>query len=198
MTEYWVEEDIRPVSHEDSDRLLIENLEPIVDALKQEGIISWHFLREDDNWRGTEKVLHIRLRFKVNDLEQLKKIEGVLKRELDTLQQNRAIIDHYVGSHGNPVGRHEDYYQGENAVFDEHAENPKGWSFVERYLEIGSEMALLLIKGRLGRIQLGSEYGFYKISHCFPNQCRHYPARVTINGDPNWVAYNIAEPTDLT
>jgi len=166
MTEYWVEEDIRPVSHGDSDRLLIENIEPIVDALKKEGIASWHFLRECDNWRGAEDVLHIRLRFKANDSEQLKKIEGILKKELDALQQNGAIVDHYVGSHGNPVERHEEYYQGENAGFDEHAENPKGWSLFERYLEVGSEMALLLIKGRLGRIQLGPNYGFDKISHC--------------------------------
>ena len=56
MTEYWMEENIRPVSHQDSDRLLIEDLEPIVDALKQKGVISWHFLREGDGWRETHQL----------------------------------------------------------------------------------------------------------------------------------------------
>ena len=64
MSEYWVEENIRPRSHQDSDRLLIDDLEPIINVLKQKGIISWHFLREDSNWRGSQNIRHIRLRFR--------------------------------------------------------------------------------------------------------------------------------------
>lgn len=176
MSEYWVEEDIRPLSHQDSDRLLIEDIEPIIDALKKKGILSWHFLREDDNWRGSQNIRHIRLRFKAKNLKDLKKIRLFLKKKLDILQQNGIIIEHYVGIHGVPVRFYKDYYKGgASEAFDEQAPNPKGWSLVEKSLEIGSEMALLLINGRMNRIQLGREYGFYKISHLFPNQCRHYP-----------------------
>ena len=193
MTEYWVEENIRPVSHQDSDRLLIEDLEPVVYALKQRGTISWHFLREDRNWRGSQNIQHIRLRFKVDSLNQLKKIRRLLKRRLDILQQNGVLIEHYVGRHGKPVRRYRDYYQGgASEAFDEQVSNPKGWSLVEKFLEIGSELALLLIKGRMNRVQLGHDYTFYKISHLFPNQCRHYPHPTRT---PNWIAYNIANPS---
>lgn len=197
MTEYWVEENIRPVSLEASDTFLINDIEPIVNALKQEGIVSWHYLREGDGWRTDQAIKHIRLRFKANSLEHLKKIRRILKRKLDALQGNQAIADHYVGRHGKPVKRYKDYYQGENSGFDEQTANPEGWSLVEKYLEIGSEMALLLIKGRIRRLQLGPEYGFYKISHCFPNQCRHYPHLVVIqtqSGPRNWIAYDPETP----
>jgi len=94
------------------------------------------------------------------------------------------------------VRRYKDYYQGESRDFDEQMQNPKGWSLVERYFETGSEMALLLIKGRMNRLQLGPQYNFYKISHCFPNQCRHYPFIPRIpNWRHNWIAYDIANPT---
>lgn len=198
MPEYWVEENINPLSHQASDRLLIDDLEPIVNTLKQKGAISWHFLREDQNWKGTQNVQHIRLRFKASNLKHLKKIRRLLKRKLDILQQNRVIVDHYVGKHGKPVWRYRDYYQGESGGFDEQATNSKGWSFVERHLEIGSEMALLLIKGRMNRVQLGRDYTFYKISHLFPNQCRHYPFTLRTPPPiwpPNWIAYDIANPS---
>lgn len=201
MSEYWVEENIRPLSHRDSDRLLIEDLEPIVNALKQKGIISWHFLREGEGWKGSQNVKHIRLRFKADNLQHLKKIRRFLKRKLDILQQNGVIVDHYVGKHGKPVRRYRDYYQGESRDFDEQVTNPKGWNLVEGCMEIGSEMALLLIKGRMNRIQLGPKYNFYKISHLFPNQCRHYPfiplqfPLYRQNWSPNWVIYDVANPS---
>lgn len=179
MTEFWVEEDIRPISHQDSDRLLIDDIEPIVEALKKRGIISWHFLREGDGWRETQSVSHIRLRFKAEDSAHLKKIRRHLKRKLDVLQQNGTILDHYVGIHGKPLRFYKDYYKGgASEAFDEQMPNPKGWRLVEKFLELGSELALLLIKGRMNRVQLGREFGFYKISHLFPNQCRHYPMSV--------------------
>jgi len=174
MPEYWVEENIKPLSHQDSDRLLIENLEPIVDALKQKKVASWHFLREGDNWRGSQNISHIRLRFRATDLQHLKKIKKFLKNELDFLQSNGLILDHYIGKNGTPVRRYRDYYDGENVAFNEQPPNPKGWNLVQRYLEIGSEMAILLTKGRMNRIHLSLDYNFSKISHLFPNQCRHY------------------------
>jgi len=175
MSEYWVEENIRPISHRDSDRLLIDDLEPIVDMLRTKGIVAWHFLREGSGWRESQRVKHIRLRFEARDLNHLKRIRRLLKRKLDTLRQNGAIVDHYVGRHGRPVRRYQDYYKGESGDFDEHVTQPKGWNLVKKSLEVGSEMALLLIKGRMNRIQLGGQYDFYKISHLFPNQCCHYP-----------------------
>ena len=181
MTEFWVEEDIRPISRRDSDRLLIDDIGLIVEALKQQGIISWHFLRESDGWRETQSVSHIRLRFKAEDLAHLKRIRIHLKRTLDILQQNRTILDHYVGIHGKPVRFYKDYYKGgASEAFDEQMPNQKGWSLVEEFLELGSELALLLIKGRMNRVQLGREFKFYKISHLFPNQCRHYPMPVSV------------------
>jgi len=198
MLEYWVEENIRPLSHQDSDRLLIEDLEPIVNTLKQRGIMSWHFLRESDNWRGNQDVRHIRLRFEATDLNHLKRIRRFLKRELDILVRNGVIVDHYVGKHGNPVRRYRDYYQGESGGFDEQVATPKGWSLVERHLEIGSEMALLLIRGRMNRVQLAHDYNFPKISHLFPNQCRHYPHSIMVqtqSGPRNWMAYDPVNPT---
>jgi hypothetical protein len=200
MPEYWVEENIRPISHQDSDRLLIDNIEPVVSALKQRGIISWHFLREGDSWRETQRVKHIRLRFKAENLEQLRRTRRSLKRKLDILQQNRVIVDHYVGIHGKPVRFYRDYYKGgASEGFDEQVASPRGWSLVEKFLEVGSELALLLIKGRMNRVQLGSSYAFYKISHLFPNQCRHYPMPIraqTQSGQTmDLIAYDPVNPT---
>lgn len=193
MSEYWVEENIRPLSHQDSDRLLIDDIEPIVSVLKQKGIVSWHFLRENSSWRGNQNLQHVRLRFRAKDLVHLKRIRGILKSELDSLQQNGLIRDHYVGCQGNPVRWYSKYYQGESGEFDEQVPNPQGWSLVQKYLEVGSEMALLLIRGRLNRIRLGSNYVF-DMSHYFPNQCRHYRHLITIDG---WslVAYDPINPS---
>jgi len=200
MPEYWVEENIRPISHQDSDRLLVDDIEPIVKALKQRGIISWHFLREGEGWRESQRVKHIRVRFKAENLEHFKRIRRFLKRKLDILQQNRVIVDHYVGIHGKPVRFYRDYYKGgASEAFDEQVPNPKGWCLVEKFLEVGSELAFLLINGRMNRVQLGREYTFYKISHLFPNQCRHYPMPVraqTQSGQTvNLIAYDPVNPT---
>jgi hypothetical protein len=48
MPAYWVEENVRPISNQDFDRFLIDDIVPIVNVLKQRGIVSWHFLREGD------------------------------------------------------------------------------------------------------------------------------------------------------
>lgn len=114
--------------------------------------------------------------------------------------RNGVIVDHYVGKHGNPVRRYRDYYKGgASEAFDEQVPNPKGWSLVEKFLEVGSELALLLIKGRMNRVQLARDYNFPKISHLFPNQCRHYPMLVrmqTQSGQSvNLMAYDPANPT---
>jgi len=196
MSEYWIEEDIRPGLHRDFDRLLIDDLEPIISVLKQKGIISWHFLRENSDWRGSQNIRHIRLRFKVKNLRHLKKIRRFLKRELDSLQRNGVILDHYVGKHGKPVRRYQDYYKGESGGFDEQVPNPNGWNLVQKFMEIGSEIALLLIKGRMGRIQLAPDFNFYKISHLFPNQCRHYPFIPSIRNWPqSWIVYDVINPS---
>lgn len=200
MTEFWVEEDIQPISHQDSDRLLIEDIERVVDALKRKGIVSWHFLREDSGWRQTQNVRHIRLRFKAENLEHLKRIRRYLKKKLDNSQQNGLIVDHYVGRHGTPVRFYRDYYKGgASENFDEQVPNPIGWNLVEHSLEIGSEMALLLIKGRLNRLQLGTSFNFGKISHLIPNQFRHYYYTIppyTLNGQPmTLIAYDADNPT---
>jgi len=76
MSDDWLEENVRPLSHEDSDRLLIEDLEPVVNKLKEKGAVSWHFLRESENWRGHQRIRHIRLRFKTKILEHLKKLRS--------------------------------------------------------------------------------------------------------------------------
>jgi len=196
MSEYWVEENIRPVSHRDLDRLLIQDLEPVVHALKQKGILSWHFLREDDGWKASQNVRHVRLRIEVTDLNSLKKIRIFLKRRLDALQQNNVILDHYVGNHGMPVRKYQNYYKGESAGFDEQVAHPKGWLLVKKYMEVGSEIALLLIKGRMNLVQLGPIYEFYKISHLFPNQCRHYPFVPKIQNWPSsWIVYDVVNPS---
>jgi hypothetical protein len=200
MPEYWVEENVRPTSHQDSDRLLIDDIEPIVRTLKHSGIVSWHFLREGDGWRENQHVSHIRLRFEAEDLRHLKRIRRFLKRKLDILQQNRAIIDHYVGIHGKPVKFYKDYYKGGSSeAFDEQRPNPTGWCLVKKFLEVGSELALLLINGRMNRVQLGREYEFNKISHLFPNQCRHYPMPIQVQMQSgqlaNLIAYDPANPT---
>ena len=83
MTEYWVEENIRPASNTDLDRLLIDDIEPIVNALKTSGIISWHYLREDEGWKVTQTVRHVRLRRRLSNLQQLKSARLFLKRRLD-------------------------------------------------------------------------------------------------------------------
>lgn len=139
------------------------------------------------------------MRFKATNLAHLKRIRIFLKRKLDLLQQNGAIVDHYVGRHGKPVRLYRDYYRGgESEAFDEQTPNPKGWRLVEKLLEAGSECALLLIEGRMNRVQLGREYGFYKISHLFPNQCGHYPMPIrlqTQSGPVDLIAYDHITPS---
>jgi hypothetical protein len=46
MTEYWVEEDTEPISHQDSDMLLIDYMEPIVKKIKNR----IDFLLKKGNW----------------------------------------------------------------------------------------------------------------------------------------------------
>lgn len=196
MTEFWVEENIQPLTHQDSDRLLIDYLEPIINKEKRKGIISWHFLREGDGWKVNQPTPHIRLRLQAKDLAHQKRTRRSLKRKLDLLQLNQQIIDHYVGSHGRPVKKFAEYYSGEQAGFDEHVQNPLGWQNVKKMLEAGSELALVLIKGRMNRVQLGNAFDFYKIAHLFPNQCRHYPFFPPVQNWPqNWIAYDCQNPS---
>jgi len=53
--------------------------------------VYWHFLREADNWRGSQNVKHIRLRFKAENLNHLKKI----RRYLDSTEKKEipGVLD---------------------------------------------------------------------------------------------------------
>lgn len=198
MPEFWVEENIRPINRQGTtiDQLLVNDIKPIVDYLKQKNILSWHFFREDSGWQGgSQNIRHLRVRFEATDLAHLKRIRMTLKKKLDDLQNNNRILDHYVGKHGRPVRLYRNYYSGENIGYDEQNIDPKGWYLVKQSLNIGSEIALLLIKGRLGNVQLGTDYTFGKISHLFPNQCRHYPFIPRAPNWPrDWIVYDTNNP----
>lgn len=177
----WVEENIRPNTPNDMDRVLFDHIRPIVDYLKQQGwLITWHFLRESRNWRGRGNqppfVLHIRFRVKTTEAE-LQNVRNYLNNELNALQQNGRIADHYRGNHGTP---NQDY-GGESGNFDEVAQNPQGWNIVQKWLEAGSEIELIFLKNRFQGVQLGPRFKLPDLLHFFGNQCNR-DHDWTING----------------
>lgn len=177
--EYWIEENIQPAIERSRDEIILDVVKPLSLEAKKRGALSWHFLREPDNWKGQGakgKVNHIRFRVRVRDDEDQNSMADYIKNELDVFQAKGLILDHYLGSHGTP----KQWYIGEASDFDENDTNPNGWIFVQKFLEVGSEIAILLIEGRSGKTTLGSQFNFHKIHHCFGNQSAHFPRSVSV------------------
>lgn len=123
--------------------------------------------------RGEEPphIKHIRLRARSKETE-IQNVRNFLKKELDTLQQNGKIAEHYCGNHGKP---NEDY-RGEGCEsgdnnFDENEKTPEGWNVVQKWLEAGSEIELIFLKNRLRGVQLGPRFVVLDLLHFFANQC---------------------------
>lgn len=172
--ECWVEENIKPNTPDDMDVVLFNHVRPIVDQLKQQNwLISWHFFRESENWRGRGKqpplVQHIRFRVRTTETE-LQNVRDHVKKKLDTIQNNGRIADHYRGNEGTP----NDDYCGESAKFDETATNPRGWSVVQDWLQSGSEIEMILLDNRFQGTRLGSRFKLPDLLHFFANQCGRY------------------------
>ncbi len=171
MSEFWLEANVKPCSPQDMDRVLVEHIGGIISDLRQEDLIQrWHFLRES-NWRGQSQtqVDHIRLRLRAPNQTTLDRVKCRLTRKLDDLRSSGKISDFYYGCHGTP--NHD--YLGEAGSFDEQREqrvNPKGWRVTQEWLQAGSEVALLIIEGRLCRIVLGKRFHFNDQIHFFCNQ----------------------------
>ena len=156
--EYWIEENIRPVNDADIDRVLFEDIRPLVNFMNQQGwVIHWHFLRESENWQGRGNqaplILHIRFRVRVNEAN-LQAARTYLTTELDTLHTSSRIADHHRGNHATPNQE----YAGEAANFDENGANPQGWEITQKWLESGSEIELVLLKNRFQGAVLGSRF----------------------------------------
>jgi len=172
MPEFWIEENIRPNTPNDMDRVLFYHIKRIVNYLKQQGwLITWHFLRESTNWRGCgtqpPHIPHIRFRVKTREAN-LQNVRNYIKNELDKLQQIGEIADHYRGNHGTP---NRDYC-GESNNFDESGvTNPEGWIVAQKWLEAGSELELILLKSRFQGIQLGPRFNLLNFLHFTGNQC---------------------------
>ena len=170
--EYWVEENIRPLSRDNMDRVLLEHIKPIVFYLKGKGwLVTWHFLRESSNWRGSGNqpplIQHIRFRVKAATDANLQSIRDFLRKVLDGLEHIGKINSHYRGNHGTP---NQDY-QGESNNFDESANSPQGWDAVQRWLQAGSEIELVFLKNRFRGIQLGQRFRLPDLLHFVGNQC---------------------------
>lgn len=166
MVEYWVEENIRPVANGDFDRALFEHIRDLVNHMKgQNWIIHWHFLREGGSWRGNQQILHIRFRVRVLEAN-LQLARNYITSELDAIQTNVGIADHYRGNHGMP----DQEYVGEAANFDETNVSPEGWEVTQKWLEAGSEIELVLLKNRFEGIPLGRRFVLSDLLHFPANQ----------------------------
>jgi hypothetical protein len=159
MSEFWLEANIQPRSPQDADRVLVEHIKRIVTDLQQTNAVqTWHFLRENENWRGQSQLLvpHIRFRVRAPDQPRLAQVQSQVTGELDALRSASEISDYYYGCHGTP---NQDYF-GEAGFFDEQRSNPEGWRITQDWLQAGSEVALLIIEGRLGRVGLSQKFHF--------------------------------------
>ena len=167
---YWVEENIKPNSPADMDRVLLQHVKRIVNDLKRrKWVVSWHFFRESDNWRGQRNVRipHIRFRVRIHQRRaKLLSLRNYLTNELNRLQNAGEIADHYRGNHGTPGQE----YQGEAGNFDEAGPNPEGWKATQKWLESGSEVALNLIRARLAGVQFGRRFIMEDLLHFIANQ----------------------------
>jgi hypothetical protein len=99
----------------------------------------------------------------VSDLSQIK---GILDAALSLAQQRGDISDYYYGNHGTPG----QVYQGEAGGFDESGPSPTGWKVTQKWLEAGSELAILILQIRRGRITPGPRLHFNDEIHFFCNQ----------------------------
>lgn len=159
------------MSDADIDRTLFEHIRPMVNLLVQQNwVIHWHFLRESKNWRGRGNqpplILHIRFRVRVNEAN-LQAARTYLTTELDNLQANARIADHYRGNHGNLNQE----YAGEAANFDENTANPEGWKIAQKWLEAGSEIEMLFLKNRFQGVVLARRFALPDLLHFIANQC---------------------------
>jgi hypothetical protein len=98
----------------------------------------------------------------------LNQIRNWLTTVLDGLQHAGMITDHYRGNHGNPTQD----YQGESANFDEAGTSlPQGWNAVQRWLQAGSEIELVLLRSVFRQSPLAPRFRLPDILHFFANQC---------------------------
>jgi len=167
VLEFWIEEDIRPLNDADYDRVLFEHVRQLATFVENHGwLIHW----ESENWQGRgiqqPLVLHIRFRVRVKEAN-LQQAQTSLTTELDTLQRNRRIADHYRGNHGNP---HQDY-AGEATNFDESGANPEGWEIAQKWLEAGSNVEMMFLKSRFQGVILGPRFVLSDLLHFTANQC---------------------------
>jgi hypothetical protein len=181
-----MEENVRPNTPEDMDRVILEHIGPIVKFLKLKSWLDiWHFLRESQNWRNQEELIpHIRFRVKARSEADLEKIRDFVRRALDGLQQAGKISDHYRGNHGNLSQD----YMGESGGFDETSTRaiagirsiPQGWSAIQIWLQAGSEIELVFLKNRFQGVRLGQRFMLRDILHFFANQCNrdHVVSRI--------------------
>lgn len=170
VLEYWVEENIRPANKTPRDEVILKVLKPIVCEIREKDILTWHFFRETDNWRGRDQVEHIRFRAKVKNEKLRESLSDYIKKKLNNFQTIGLIQDHYLGNHGAP----NDWYTGEVNDWDETSSSPKGWNLIQKHFEIGSEIAILLIEGRTKRKKLGIRFKFSDINHFLGNQTAHF------------------------
>jgi len=171
ILEYWVEENVKPNTPSEIDRVLHQHIRPIVHYLKQKDlVVFWHFLRESGNWRGDEQplTLHIRFRVRTQSQTDLNSVRTWLTTVLDGLQSVGKIADHYRGNHGTP---NQDY-GGESANFDETGMTlPQGWIAVQRGLQAGSEIELVFLSSVFRGARLAPRFRLPDILHFMANQC---------------------------
>ena len=187
--EYWVEENIRPNTPDDMDRVLFEHIKTIVDDLKKRNqtqrgsLITWHFFREHEGWRAREgwrgsRVWHIRFRVRTTKAE-LQNVRKYLEKKLDLLKENGEINDHYHGGHGKV----DEDYQGESEAYDEkNIKNPEGWTTAQKWFECGSEIELIFLKNRFQGVQLGEKFNVPYLLHLFCNQSQNRYHDYTLDG----------------
>lgn len=193
MPEYRIEANIQPIVIQNNwEDPVVDILVPLVDGLRTKSLLEcWHYLREDDHWRGAQQPLHprIRGRFRARTANDLAMIKNLLNAALSQAQREGKISDFYYGAHGSP----DQTYAGEAPDFDEAGPNPRGWAFTQKWMEVSSDLSLLLLQVRRGRINPARQLHFYREIHFF---CNPLGKSEQIINDPSQGSLHVTTASD--
>lgn len=126
--EWWIEKEIIPKNQNWAlnDEILLQLYKKLLSD-KQQRIVSWHFFREPP----------LRFRIQLNDKENRDKVAKELNSFLDS---TNLVEMHYFANHGKKVENLDEGYNGERETYK------RMWSFQKKLWELGSEMAVEVLK----------------------------------------------------
>lgn len=138
------------------DSVLLDALKPAVEALEKDNLIqTFHFLFEPN----FEILFRVRL---IGD-GSMKKVKSIIQEKLKPIK-----------NHCSKIVPDEDYH-GEGDPKADWSFGTEGWVHMQKFLEYGSRITLLMREVKMGRKplsagRLDSQFNEGKLVHCFLNQ----------------------------